>query len=437
MPHDSLFLQIHTLTGYAASLLNRDDVGRAKRMPYGGFDRVRVSSQCLKRHWREAVSDWSLEAVPDLVGAAPTPGTVRSRKIISREIARPLVDEEKFPVADVVVVLNALKAVFLGKNEKKNLSTKKIGQVVTIEAVNEPPASDDGLAIDDLDRQLKSLDTKQVIVLGRPEIEFIRQIASDILREGSGEPEKAVEAHLKRKETRENLGALRLACGLDAALFGRMVTSDILARGDGALHVAHALTVHAEEAEPDYFVAVDDLTREAGELGTGLIQTAELTSGLFYGYVVVDVPQLVSNLEGVEPTGWRQADHRLARGTIERLVHLIATTSPGAKRGSTAPYAYADLVLVEAGRRQPRSLMAAFHDPVAKRHARQGAVDALARHLRRFDEVYGGDEDRRVLALLDTGAVSAGPIEGGLGALARWAAGRLEADDPRANADAA
>ena len=38
------------------------------------------------------------------------------------------------------------------------------------------------------------------------------------------------------------------------------------------------------EAEPDYFVAIDELTRKAGELGTGLIQTAELTSGLFYGY---------------------------------------------------------------------------------------------------------------------------------------------------------
>ena len=47
------FLQLHTLTGYSATLLNRDDVGRAKRLPFGGYDRIRVSSQCLKRHWRE------------------------------------------------------------------------------------------------------------------------------------------------------------------------------------------------------------------------------------------------------------------------------------------------------------------------------------------------------------------------------------------------
>ena len=46
------FIQIHALTSYPASLLNRDDVGFAKRVPLGGVTRTRVSSQCLKRHWR-------------------------------------------------------------------------------------------------------------------------------------------------------------------------------------------------------------------------------------------------------------------------------------------------------------------------------------------------------------------------------------------------
>ena len=30
-----MFLQIHTLTSYAAALLNRDDAGLAKRIPFG------------------------------------------------------------------------------------------------------------------------------------------------------------------------------------------------------------------------------------------------------------------------------------------------------------------------------------------------------------------------------------------------------------------
>ncbi len=121
-------------------------------------------------------------------------------------------------------------------------------------------------------KRLEVLDTNQVIVLGRLEIDFIRRTASDLLRQHANDPDAAAEAYLKRKDVLANLKALRLAAGLEAALFGRMVTSDILARGDGAVHVAHALTVHAEEAEPDYFVAIDGLTCEAGELGTGLIQ---------------------------------------------------------------------------------------------------------------------------------------------------------------------
>ena len=48
------FLQVHPLTSYTATLLNRDDSGLAKRLPYGGVLRTRISSQCLKRHWRMA-----------------------------------------------------------------------------------------------------------------------------------------------------------------------------------------------------------------------------------------------------------------------------------------------------------------------------------------------------------------------------------------------
>ncbi len=210
------------------------------------------------------------------------------------------------------------------------------------------------------------------------------------------------------------------------------VRSTILNRGDSAVHVAHALTVHAAEAEPEYFVAIDEITREAGELGTGLIQTTELTSGLFYGYVVIDVPLLVSNLEGVAVENWRTADHALAERVIEHLVHLIATTSPGAKLGSTAPYGYADLMLVEAGTRQPRSLMTAFHTPVPIKpvnretpEVRSGAIKALGDHLKRFDAMYGSAESRRIAAMLDHGAIPADAEPEGLSGLARWAAAQL------------
>ena len=48
----SRFIQIHLLTAYPPANLNRDDQGRPKTAKMGGYDRLRVSSQCLKRTWR-------------------------------------------------------------------------------------------------------------------------------------------------------------------------------------------------------------------------------------------------------------------------------------------------------------------------------------------------------------------------------------------------
>ena len=48
------FLQLHLLTAYGPSNLNRDDTGRPKSAVFGGAPRLRVSSQSLKRAWRES-----------------------------------------------------------------------------------------------------------------------------------------------------------------------------------------------------------------------------------------------------------------------------------------------------------------------------------------------------------------------------------------------
>ena len=43
------FIQLHALTVYAPSNLNRDDTGRPKSARFGGAERLRISSQALKR----------------------------------------------------------------------------------------------------------------------------------------------------------------------------------------------------------------------------------------------------------------------------------------------------------------------------------------------------------------------------------------------------
>ena len=48
----SEFIQLHMLVSYPPSNLNRDDLGRPKTAVMGGTQRLRISSQSLKRAWR-------------------------------------------------------------------------------------------------------------------------------------------------------------------------------------------------------------------------------------------------------------------------------------------------------------------------------------------------------------------------------------------------
>jgi CRISPR system Cascade subunit CasC len=206
-----------------------------------------------------------------------------------------------------------------------------------------------------------------------------------------------------------------------------MTTGDILARCDAAVHVAHAMTVHDAQPETDYFSAIDDL-QDRQETGSGHINTAELTTGLYYGYVVVDLPLLVSNLEGCDRASWLAADRSLAAEVVRRLVHLMATVSPGAKLGATAPYSHAAMVLGEVGSRQPRTLANAFLEAVpTSGNVLARAYERLAHHLGEYDAMYGRDGTRRLAAIEPPEPLLA-EVDGrvDLAELARWAGETLE-----------
>jgi CRISPR system Cascade subunit CasC len=360
------FLQIHTLTSYPASLLNRDDAGFAKRMPFGGAVRTRISSQCLKRHWRTYEGDHSLSTIG-------VPESVRSRVAFERYIVTPLIDSG---VPDDVARRTVQKLVgkVFGSEAKLEKADKRGKKQGTQEAAA---------------TVVKEVETKQVTVVGRPELEYLRQLAAETIASVGAEWEKvdkALDARVNEKELKENLVALGKGAGWGAALFGRMVTGDVLSRVDAPIHVAHALTVHGQMTESDYFTAIDDLRREEGEQGSGHINASELTSGLFYGYIVVDLNLLESNLGG---------DRALVGEVVERLIHIVPTVTPGAKKGSTAPYAYSHLVLVEAGSAQPRTLQNAFLVPVrAQDDIVERTYTALRQHLADLDEMYGKSERR-------------------------------------------
>ena len=377
------FLQIHTLHSYPAALLNRDDSGLAKRMPFGGAVRTRISSQCLKRHWRVAQDEFALKNI------AGSTSAIRSRNTVERRVMQPLRDGGQ--VAEDVLAA--------------------VGTAFNVGVYGGRGTSETG---------------RQPLLLGLPEVEHLHQRAAAICAEHSNDAKAAGDAatalFTARRGEGNNFRALldsaRLPAGLEGALFGRMVTSDPGANIDAAVHVAHAFTVHEEKSESDYFSVVDDLQGADEDAGAAHIGDMELTAGLFYGYVVVDVPGLVSNLEGCDADQWDSADRTLAAKVVEHLVHLIATVSPGAKRGSTAPYGYADLMVVEAGTRQPRSLANAYRDPAKAQVA--AATERLTSYLGKLDAAYAARDVRRVMSVEDCDIPSAERLS--LNDLASWAA---------------
>lgn len=383
------FLQIHSLTAYPATLLNRDDAGFAKRMPFGGAVRTRISSQCQKRHWRTHRGPNALSELGGRDGMA-----VRSRYIFE-QIARPLREEFKTDVVDAMV--KAVADVTLGASDRANRGGN----------------GEEGLR------------TNQLIVLGNPEIEHLSRTAREMLQQRAKPDRKTIHKKLGAEGLR-NLEAVGRGAGLDAALFGRMKTSDVLADCDAAVHVAHAFTVHSEQTETDYFTAVDDLVGEfdeAGGAGAAHVNAVELTSGLYYGYVAVDLPLLVSNLEGVEMERWTEASRGLAGKVVERLVHLVATVSPGAKHGATAPYSLADFMAVEAGASQPCTWANAFFEPIPwETNMRDEAVARLNDHLLRLDQMYEPAVERRYATMTQAELASdrAEPTQGVPG-LGQWA----------------
>lgn len=345
------FLQIHTFHSYPGVLLNRDDAGLAKRLPFGGVVRTRISSQCLKRHWRMADDEYSLDQIGVPMG-------IRSRVVVEERIMKGVAGD---PDALKAIASVLQKVIYGNSGEEKR--------------------------------------SRQALLLGEPEVAWFREQAMAVAREATDAKDatKRMESLFKDRKIKANVAALKHHAGLEAALFGRMVTSDPAANTDAAIHVAHAFTVHGEESESDYFTVVDDLSdRAAGDdSGAAGVFDQELTSGLYYGYVVVDVPRLVANLEGCALEEWLKADRSLASQVVQHLLHLIAKVSPGAKRGGTAPYGWAELMLVEAGERQPRTLANAFRRPVTGNDLFAVATDQLGSHLQTLDDCYGVGEARR------------------------------------------
>jgi CRISPR system Cascade subunit CasC len=327
------FLQLHLLTAYPPSNLNRDDTGRPKTATFGGEPRLRVSSQSLKRAWR--TSPVFAARLGDRVGKR----TQRlGEELLKRLVAGGMADDK------ALVTARSIAGAFGKLEEEKGDDPTYIKQLAFVS----PDEFRRAYALADRALTGETIEPDAVKLLGKTD------------------------------------GAA------DIAMFGRMLADNPGFNREAAVQVAHALTTHRAAVEDDYYVAVDDLQNSAdqNEVGTSFIGVQEYGAGLFYLYACVDCDLLKKNLGG---------DQALAADALAALVECAATVSPRGKQASFASRARASYLMAERGGQQPRTLAAAFLKPIADRGGdlAGASIAALTGFRDNLDAVYGACADDR------------------------------------------
>ena len=323
----SKFIQLHLLTNYAPSNLNRDDLGRPKTAKMGGVDRLRISSQSLKRAWR--TSEIFEEKLSDTIG-------FRTKKI-GLKIYQELLDSG---VEDNIAI-NSAKAVagIFGKNEKKSK-----------------------------DNKLAELEIAQLSHISPLEYKVALELAKNLADENRSEITKDEIANVHGDTS-----------GVDIALFGRMLASSPKYNVEAAVQVSHALTVNRIVIEDDYFTAVDDLNNHEEDAGSAHIGETGFGSGVFYTYICINKSELIHSL----------GNEKLANNAIKALTEASATVAPTGKQNSYASRARALYIMAESGTQQPRQLSSAFLKPVDDLDMANVAIDRLETLRKNMDRAYG------------------------------------------------
>jgi len=340
------FIQLHILTSFPPANLNRDDLGRPKTAKMGGVDRLRISSQSLKRAWRTST-----------VFQTALSGHIGDRtKNLGHRVYNKFVEKG------------------IEEQKAKEWAQKIAGCFGKLKSADPKNAS-----------AHKELEIEQLAHISPEEWDAVYKLCDTLISQ-------------KRPPKDDELNLLRIPeSAADIALFGRMLTKDTLNRNitkygqEASCQVAHAISVHPVVIEDDYFTAVDDLNTGEEDVGAGHIDEAGFASALFYIYVCIDREQLVENLGG---------NTELANKTLGALLEAALTVSPTGKQNSFASRAFASYVLVEKGSIQPRSLSVAFLKPIRGENYGEDAYKALENTYKRIDEAYEIDAKtikRRIL----------------------------------------
>ncbi len=348
----SEFIQLHILASYPPSNLNRDDLGRPKTAVMGGTQRLRVSSQSLKRAWRG--SDIFKESLSEHIG------------IRTKEMGVYVYDALTTGCSLVDTIKNNGEAnkIFSPISESKAKKYAQeiagvFGKVKIIKKSKDEHAENEPFG---------DLKLEQLAHFSQEEINLIDSLLDKLAKSGET-PTKEDLLLLREKHT-----------AVDIAMFGRMLASSPMYNTEAAVQVSHAITVHKVAVEDDYFTAVDDLNNGDDNAGAAHIGELEFASGLFYNYVCINRTLLADNLGG---------DEDLVNKTLQALVEAAAKVAPTGKQNSFASRAYASYIRAEKGTQQPRSLSVAFLKALNGKDLLDESISALKDTNEKMESVYG------------------------------------------------
>lgn len=332
-----MLFEIHMLKNYPPVNLNRDDNGAPKSCFFGGVQRGRISSQCLKRSWRTSDIFKSLDSfgirtrkMPELVG----------EKLTEMGVAPEFVEEAELKLTGIA---------------NKDGKTSKDGK------------------------------TAQVVFYAQSEIDQVALRIKEAI-----DADKDLKTFAKRSS--KDFDALVkdakiVPISADLALFGRMVTSDYFVDVDAAMQVAHAISTHAVNRESDFFTAMDDLLKPDEEAGAAMMGDVDYNSCCYYEYASIDTDILRENLKNSDdPDG-------LIDKLLPILVKAMAYTNPSGKQNTFAGQILPDMVMVECKKDKiPLSYVNAFETPIPTWSANpeivKKSVKAFAEHVDKMDAAY-------------------------------------------------
>jgi CRISPR system Cascade subunit CasC len=326
-------IELHILQSFPVSCLNRDDVGAPKTAIFGGVNRARISSQCLKRAIRELAED----LCPELFAAN------RSRLIIE-PLAQAL---QKHGVADA----------------RATEVAKRVGDYLA--------------TLDDAAEKKGTLKVKTLMFLSPSEVDAIASALAEIVKKDpkAKDLEKAVAKACKT-------AALKDAA--DIAIFGRMVANDHSLTLEGAGLFGHALSTHRADNDIDFFSAVDDL-QKAGEAGAGMTGTLEFTSATYYRYVGLNLDMLADK----DHLGTFPTDNQ--KKVVDTFLRAAIVAVPGARKNSMNAHTLPSYVLgLVKDKGQPLQLINAFEKPIPPKSGLMDAsIAALKEHHEQLKNTWG------------------------------------------------